>query len=204
MFSARAMPLSRSCSIQLCAVLGQVWTALYVLFRLAPAWIRRSIRIRMTSLFQVHCITALRYRFCSRARILTLCPSQASAVQKVRGLSSALPPAAALPLSIVNWRAIVYIYRRSRNPENSPLYCSGISSTPDTLAYSGPFLHHSTIFSTFSLSPSKTASTLPSARFLTQPVMPSSSALSFVLERKNTPWTMPEIKTRTLVFILYK
>ncbi len=43
-----------------------------VLFRLAPAGIRRSIRTRMTSPFRAHRISALRYRFCSRARILTL------------------------------------------------------------------------------------------------------------------------------------
>jgi len=72
MFSAGVKPLLRLCDIQLCAGLGQVWTALIVLFRLAPAWIRRSIRKRMTSLFRVHRINALRSRFCSRAKTLAL------------------------------------------------------------------------------------------------------------------------------------
>jgi len=72
MFSAGVKPLLRLCDIQLCAGLGQVWTALFVLFRLAPAWIRRSIRTRMTSSFRNHRICALRYRFCSRAKTLAL------------------------------------------------------------------------------------------------------------------------------------
>ena len=140
-----------------------------------------------------HYCAAVSFLFQSQDSRLT--HLRASAVQMVRGLSSALLPAAALPLSRLNWFVMVYIYRRRRNPLNSPLYSSMIISTPVTLAYSGPFLHHSTILSTSSFSPSKMASTRPSDRFRTQPERPSSSALSFVLDLKNTPCTFPETRT---------
>lgn len=118
-----------------------------------------------------------------------------SAVQMVRGLSSAdFLPAAALPLSFTNWYVMVYNYRRRKNPLNSSLYSFMKTSTPVTLAFSGPFLHHSTILSTSSFSPSNTASTRPSIRFRIQPEMPRSSALSFVLDLKNTPCTFPETR----------
>jgi hypothetical protein len=46
---------------------------------------------------------------------------RASAVQMVRGLSSAdLLPEAALPLSCLNWFVTVYIYRCNKNPLNFP------------------------------------------------------------------------------------
>ena len=48
--------------------------------------------------------------------------------------------------------------------------------------------------------PLEEASTLPSRRFLTHPVTPSLIAASRVNARKQTPWTMPLILTRTRLF----
>ena len=69
----------------------------------------------------------------------------------------------------------------------------GLTSKPRTTALGGPCLAHSTTASTNLCSPSRTASTVPSGRFLTHPFTPLSSAVLAMLALKETPWTVPEI-----------
>src|SRR5439155_1105353 len=64
------------------------------------------------------------------------------------------------------------------------------------LVAEGPRRNHSTIESTRSESPSKTASTVPSGAFRTQPARPSDSARERASARKKTPWTRPLARTR--------
>jgi hypothetical protein len=65
-----------------------------------------------------------------------------------------------------------------------------------TSARLGPRRQNSTISSTASGSPSKTASTAPSGVLRTQPVTPAASARRLVVSRKKTPWTRPLTTTR--------
>jgi hypothetical protein len=53
------------------------------------------------------------------------------------------------------------------------------------------FLHPVRTLATASSDPSKTASTVPSGRFLTHPLTPSLIAMSLVLALNQTPWTRP-------------
>lgn len=85
---------------------------------------------------------------------------------------------------------------------NSPLYSSQTRSKASILAQIGPFRDQLTISSTSPLSPSKTASTLPSFRFFTQPAMPNFSAFLRAVSRKKTPWTLPDTKIWALIFPL--
>jgi len=81
----------------------------------------------------------------------------------------------------------------------NPLIPSGGSAwtrTPCTTAEPGPWRDHSTSRPTSPSDPSKTASTLPSGRFRTQPFTPCRSAIRRQVSRKNTPCTRPEISTR--------
>jgi hypothetical protein len=80
-----------------------------------------------------------------------------------------------------------------RKSRNSPLYSSSTSSTPSTLAAGGPRRAHPARALTAPSSPSRTASTRPSGRFLTHPLTPRRSASSFIVDLKKTPCTLPEI-----------
>jgi hypothetical protein len=80
--------------------------------------------------------------------------------------------------------------QRISNPER-PSGSSRVSSTESTSALRGPWLHQSTMERTASSSPSKTASTAPSGRFVTHPATPREAASCRQLSRKNTPWTRP-------------
>src|SRR6185295_5972143 len=74
---------------------------------------------------------------------------------------------------------------------SSPCGSAQVTSTSSTRAPRGPWLHHETIDSTRSSSPSKTASTEPSAAFRTQPATPSERARSRASTLKKTPCTAP-------------
>ncbi len=63
--------------------------------------------------------------------------------------------------------------------------------TESTRAILGPLRHHATNSSNLDFSPWAITSTLPLGKFLTVPFKPSSTALSLVDARKNTPWTLP-------------
>src|SRR5207248_5266149 len=84
--------------------------------------------------------------------------------------------------------------QRTAKP-SSPWGSSQVAWTSSTRAPDGPRSHHATIDSTASLRPSKTASTLPSRRFATQPATPSERARRRVSSRKKTPWTRPRTTT---------
>ena len=69
--------------------------------------------------------------------------------------------------------------------------------TSSTRAREGPVRHHATIASTSSAGPSKTASTDPSEALRTHPARPRADARRAQVARKKTPWTRPEMPTRT-------
>src|SRR5260370_305699 len=78
----------------------------------------------------------------------------------------------------------------------NPLIPSGGSActrTSSPTAERGPWCDHSPGREPSPADPSKTASTLPSGRFRTQPVTPCRSASLRHVSRKNTPCTRPEI-----------
>src|SRR5207244_3928475 len=77
----------------------------------------------------------------------------------------------------------------------SPRASSHSTTTSPTSAPRGPRRHQSTIDSTRASSPSKTASTVPSALLRIQPETPSEQARSRAVPRKKTPWTRPETTT---------
>src|SRR5215207_3001590 len=85
--------------------------------------------------------------------------------------------------------------QRTSNPLRSPPASSISVSTFSTEACWGPSSHQRSISLTLSEGPSKTASTLPSGRFLTHPARFSSTAFCLVESRKKTPWTWPDIRT---------
>src|SRR6266550_7371648 len=74
---------------------------------------------------------------------------------------------------------------------SSPCGSAQVTSTSSTRAPRGPRPHHETIDSTRSSSPSKTASTEPSAAFRTQPPTPRDRARSRASTLKKTPCTTP-------------
>ena len=83
----------------------------------------------------------------------------------------------------------------TENP-SSPSASSSLTSSRSTRAWPGPSRHSSTIRSTASGSPSKTASTVPSDRLAAQPATPRCSAARRTESRKNTPCTRPWARTR--------
>ena len=88
------------------------------------------------------------------------------------------------------------IHASMRNP-CSPPGGSSTTSTDTTRPQAGPLRHHVTSRSTASAGPSKAASTVPSARFRTNPATPRAAASFRHDHRKPTPWTSPETSTRT-------
>src|SRR5690242_19775227 len=82
------------------------------------------------------------------------------------------------------------------NDPRPPCAGSQLTSTSMTRAGGGPCWHQATRASTFERSPSATASTRPSRRFLTQPsIPPSRRAASTVARRRAPPCTRPEMRT---------
>src|SRR5262245_48043716 len=100
------------------------------------------------------------------------------------------------PLCRIRYRAA--LDQRTSNPD-SPAGSSSTTSTDSTTARLGPVRLNATSCSTAAASPSKTASTAPSGRLVTQPVTPAASALRRVESRKKTPWTRPRTTTRLRV-----
>jgi hypothetical protein len=70
-----------------------------------------------------------------------------------------------------------------------------------TFAPAGPRLQYSISILTASSSPSNTASTLSSGVLRIHPFTPWRSALCFVSDLKKTPWTLPVMRTWTLIIV---
>jgi len=83
-----------------------------------------------------------------------------------------------------------YAVSRLKKPSSAGVSTSSVRIR-STRASIGPFLAFSSIVSTLSAGPLKTASTVPSEQFLTQPFNPSAVAFSAVQARNQTPWTRP-------------
>src|SRR5829696_8117936 len=83
----------------------------------------------------------------------------------------------------------------------SPCGGSSTTSTAVTSAPWGPRFDQSIIASTAAGSPSKAASTDPSAAFRTQPVTPRKRASRRQVSRKNTPCTRPRTTTRRRIVL---
>lgn len=82
------------------------------------------------------------------------------------------------------------------NCVNSARGCASVF-TASTRAWGGPSWHHRIHACKSAAGPCPTAVTLPSGSFFTQPVIPSSCAFLRVEALKNTPCTLPVIRSCT-------